>query len=62
MKQKIIDFYKDENSDWVALLSCGHTQHTRHNPPWQNRKWVLNIKTRQQKIGTLLVCKICDKT
>ena len=61
MKQKIVDFFQDENADWVTLLSCGHTQHVRHNPPWQNRTWVLSIKMRQQKIGALLMCKICDK-
>ncbi|MFB8831117.1 DUF3565 domain-containing protein [Azotobacter sp. CWF10] len=24
----------------MAVLSCGHTQHLRHQPPWQNRPWV----------------------
>ena len=38
MKQPIVGFHKDEEDDWVADLACGHTQHVRHNPPWQLRR------------------------
>ncbi len=61
MLKKITGFHKDEFSDWVADLSCGHTQHTRHNPPWQNRIWVMNKLTRDKNIGVELNCLICDK-
>ncbi|WP_372983133.1 DUF3565 domain-containing protein, partial [Marinobacter sediminum] len=27
-------------------MSCGHFQHVRHNPPWQNRPWVERLETR----------------
>lgn len=60
MKQKIIDFHLDENQDWVADLACGHTQHVRHNPPWQNRPWVCRPETRQQAIGMELECVLCE--
>lgn len=60
-KQKIINFYQDEHNDWVADLACGHRQHIRHNPPWQNRAWVLNKATRQAKLGMVLNCKQCTE-
>ncbi|MFL3646652.1 MAG: DUF3565 domain-containing protein [Cellvibrionales bacterium] len=40
MKQCITGFHKDDLNDWVAQLACGHCQHVRHDPPWQNRPWV----------------------
>ena len=46
MLQKIIGFHQDELDDWVANLACGHTQHVRHNPPWQNRAWVIDPEER----------------
>ncbi|MBL4763029.1 MAG: DUF3565 domain-containing protein [Gammaproteobacteria bacterium] len=60
MKQKIIGFHLDEYNDWVADLACGHAQHVRHDPPWQNREWVTTEKSRQAFIGTVLNCKKCD--
>jgi hypothetical protein len=33
----------------VAELSCGHTQHLRHQPPWQSRAWVLDPAQRMKK-------------
>ena len=30
-------FEQDEVGDWVAWLECGHRQHVRHQPPWQER-------------------------
>lgn len=60
MKQTIIEFALDEQGDWVALLACGHRQHVRHNPPWQNRSWVTTENGRQRHIGYQLECKLCD--
>ncbi|MGH9514031.1 MAG: DUF3565 domain-containing protein [Terriglobales bacterium] len=60
MKQKIIGFHQDEKGDWVADLRCGHTQHVRHNPPWQNRPWVTTEDGRTGKIGAMLDCKECS--
>jgi hypothetical protein len=62
MKQKIVDYHKDEEGHWVADLACGHTQHLRHNPPWISRSWVISKTGRDQNLGTELECKDCDKT
>ena len=40
-ERKIVGFHQDDQSNWVADLECGHTQHVRHNPPWMNRLWVM---------------------
>lgn len=60
MKRAIVGFYKDEHGDWIAELSCGHGQHVRHNPPWQNRPWVRTEKGRNSRLGLELNCKKCD--
>jgi len=60
MKQAIVGFHKDELGDWVAELACGHGQHVRHNPPWQNRPWVITKEGRNSRIGFMLNCKKCD--
>lgn len=60
MQQAIIGFHLDEEQHWVADLACGHTQHVRHMPPWQNRSWVMTEQGRQEKIGMMLECKQCD--
>lgn len=61
MQQAIIGFHLDEEDHWVADLVCGHAQHVRHNPPWQNRLWVITEKGRKEKLGMLLNCKKCDQ-
>ena len=61
MKQKIIGFNRDGNSDWRAKLGCGHYQHVRHNPPLATREWVLNETGRAAKIGEALECRKCDE-
>ncbi len=61
MNQKITAFHQDEYNDWVADLQCGHTQHVRHQPPFQNRPWVIDEKLRQTFIGKTLNCIECDK-
>lgn len=61
MKQQIIGYSKDEVDDWVAELACGHTQHVRHNPPWQLRPWVTSEEGRAEHIGHNLDCKKCDR-
>ncbi|MDE0763716.1 MAG: DUF3565 domain-containing protein [Porticoccaceae bacterium] len=48
MKQCITGFHKDDLNDWVAQLACGHRQHVRHDPPWQNRPWVEVSKGRKK--------------
>lgn len=60
MEQRIIGFHEDEENHWVAELECGHNQHTRHDPPWINRPWVMTEEGRAAVIGNTLNCKKCD--
>lgn len=60
MKQAIIGFHLDDEQHYVAELACGHNQHVRHTPPWQNRVWVLTEDSRKEKLGVMLECKLCD--
>lgn len=60
MKQAIIAFHQDEDEHWVADLACGHAQHVRHDPPWQDRPWVVSEQGRSEKIGSELNCVVCD--
>ena len=57
---KIIGFHQDDEGHWVAEFSCGHQQHMRHDPPWQNRPWVLTSEGRDRFIGTEIECRQCD--
>ena len=59
MKTKITGFHLDEDNHWVANLSCGHTQHFRHKPPWQKREWVLSAHGRKKFIDFELECRAC---
>ena len=61
MQQPIVGFHQDEENHWVANLLCGHTQHVRHDPPWQVREWVTTEAGRMQYIGRHLNCKRCDE-
>lgn len=61
MPQRAITGYsQDEEGDFVAELSCGHTQHVRHRPPWQMRPWVQTAEGRASKLGVELECAFCD--
>ena len=55
----ITGFHQDAELQWVADLECGHGQHIRHDPPWQNRPWVLRREEREKFIGTFLPCMLC---
>ncbi len=59
-QQAIIGFHQDEEGHWVAELTCGHGQHMRHQPPWQNCEWVLQEASRLGKLGTLIECAKCS--
>ena len=56
---RLLDFRQDEDGHWVAMLSCGHTQHLRHQPPWQDRAWVLDPARREAQRGQPFVCGWC---
>jgi hypothetical protein len=61
MKQPITGFHRDDEGHWVAELACGHGQHVRHEPPWQNRTWVLTEAGRATFLGVELECVRCDR-
>jgi len=60
MKRPIIGFRTDAEGDWVALLDCGHPQHVRHRPPFEERPWVTTEAGRREKLGMALNCVRCD--
>ena len=57
--RRIVGFHTDAEGDWVAELECGHTQHVRHDPPWQLRPWVTTDEGRRSFLGTVLGCVKC---
>ena len=57
--RSIVGFHVDDVGDWVADLQCGHSQHVRHDPPWQNRPWVVTPEGRARFLGTELRCVVC---
>jgi hypothetical protein len=61
IQRKIERFFQDEEGHWVAEMECGHTQHMRHIPPWQNRPWVTSEQGREARLGTRLKCKECSE-
>jgi hypothetical protein len=61
VKQKIVGFHQDEHANWVAELQCGHTQHVRHQPPWQVRPWVTTAEGRRSRLGIELNCVKCEE-
>ena len=61
VERPITGYHQDEVGDWVAELECGHNQHVRHEPPFQLRAWVLDPKTRASRLGTTLVCPLCER-
>lgn len=60
MERRIAGYHTDDEGHWVADLECGHTQHLRHIPPWQNRPWVTTPEGRDSHLGTILNCRKCD--
>lgn len=58
-ERAIAGFHQDDQEHWVADLECGHTQHVRHDPPWQQRPWVTTEAGRAQRIGAKLRCQLC---
>lgn len=60
MQRPIVGFRRDDAGDWTAILSCGHPQHVRHDPPFVNRPWVTTESGRASRLGALLDCVRCD--
>lgn len=61
MRRTIVGFHQDEDGDWVAELSCLHNQHVRHQPPFQERPWVVDEAGRASRLGVELDCPLCDR-
>ena len=63
MRANILSFRPDpsEPGAWIAELSCGHTQHVRHQPPFQERPWVQTPEGRARFIGAEVECPGCDQ-
>lgn len=58
----IVSFHHDDGDAagvWIAELACGHSQHVRHNPPFQNTPWVTSEDGRRAKMGERLKCVLC---
>jgi tellurite resistance-related uncharacterized protein len=45
----------------VAELACLHNQHVRHQPPFQERPWVMDESGRAARVGAELECPLCDR-
>lgn len=58
---RIKGFALDDEGHWVALLSCGHRQHVRHDPPLVERPWVLTAAGRTSRLGVELRCVRCER-
>lgn len=55
----IVDYRRDEEGAWVAVLGCGHPRHLRHEPPRWVCPWVLTEEGRSSHLGTKLGCLAC---
>ncbi len=56
----ISSFRQDVEGHWIANLACGHSQHVRNRPPWEQRPWVTSEAGRAEKIGTQIDCPRCE--
>lgn len=61
-KRRVVGFHTDDHNDWVADLECGHSVHVRHDPPWQERPWVLSPDGRAGMLGYSLDCVKCAQS
>jgi len=61
VQRRIVGFHQDDEQHWVAELECGHSQHVRHDPPWQVREWVTTAEGRAGWLGRGLECRRCDE-
>jgi len=56
LPRKIIGYHRNEQSDWIAVLECGHQKHVQRDPPWTEPHWVTTAEGRQQHVGHVLPC------
>lgn len=60
MLREIIGMHRDEEGAWVAELRCGHPQHLRHDPPFENGPWLDSDEGLRSKLGATLDCAFCE--
>jgi hypothetical protein len=60
VERRIVGFVQDDEGHWVAELECGHRQHMRHRPPFENREWVTTVEGRASRLGVAVNCRRCD--
>jgi len=56
---KIIMFQRDEHSNWVVELECGHKQRVGRTPLWNYRYWLITPYGRLEYLGQELACSAC---
>jgi len=61
MNRVIVGFHQDDAGDWVAELSCLHSQHVRHQPPFRLAPWVGDDVARAERVGSALDCPLCER-
>jgi len=61
VQRAITGYHQDNGGDWVAELSCGHDQHVRHRPPFEERPWVQSAAGRSSRLGKPLECPLCER-
>lgn len=61
VRRAITGFHRDREGHWVAELACGHGQHVRHDPPFQERPWVETETGRRGRLGVELPCMRCAR-
>jgi tellurite methyltransferase len=61
MHRAMVGFRRDDEGDWVAELSCLHSQHVRHEPPFREAAWIEDDEERARRVGEPLDCPLCDR-
>jgi tellurite methyltransferase len=61
MHRAMTGFRRDDDGDWVAELSCLHSQHIRHDPPFWEAAWIDDDDQRARRVGEPLDCPLCDR-
>ena len=61
MHRAMTGFRRDDDGAWVAELSCLHSQHIRHDPPFREAAWIEDDEERARRIGQPLECPLCDR-
>lgn len=61
MQRRITGFHQDDEAHWVAQLDCGHNQHVRHNPPFNERPWTQSAAGRATMLAQTLDCLKCER-